>query len=137
MVMVAMGLVVGCGSRPRSEPTSSGASRPATTTSSEALPRTPSRAAVQEAILEVSPAVGSCLAGYPGRQVVVELALAPSGALTSATVLPPGPPDEGGPTSESMLDAATTACVTDAVAPFRVPPFTRESFLVRYPFRGP
>lgn len=110
---------------------------PRTTASAEA-PRTPSVADVQHAMLEVSPAVRACLAPYPGRQVVVAVELLPAGTPSTITVVPPDAPgDPESPRSEVMPDAETTACIDDALASFHVPPFTRETFLVRYPFRAP
>lgn len=88
-------------------------------------------------MIRVTPAVTACLAAYRGPQVVVELVLASSGVVSTATVVAPGAPaDEGSATSDVMLDAETSACVADAAMEFRVPPFERETFLVRYPFRA-
>ncbi len=109
---------------------------PRTTTPAEP-PRTPSVADVQHAMLEVSPAVQACLASYAGRQIVVEIELVSAGTPSTVTVVPPeAPADPESPRSDVALDADTTACVADALAPFQVPPFTRETFLVRYPFRA-
>lgn len=140
-VLIFLALTAGCGaSPPRAEV------EPATS----ALPRTPAREAVVRAMDSVTDAVRACGRGAHG-ELSVALLFDSSGTVVDATINPEY--SWGSRQSEAGCDPTPNAhgyydcrrqhtpvpqvdeCVVRAVRAARVPPFSRPTFRVNYPFR--
>lgn len=83
----------------------------------------PTRVDVTHAVTAVGPAVAACAAGHHGAVRALIVFDGPSGSVRTVTL---AGPDVGTPIS---------ACMERAIRAARVPPFTRDSFEVSYPFR--
>lgn len=140
-VLLLVVLSAACGaSPPRAEV------EPATS----ALPRTPSREAVVRAMGSVQEAVMACARGAHGA-LSVALLFDSSGAVVDATInaeysWASRQPEAGcgaSPNAHGYYDCRrphtpvpqVDECVVRAVRSVRVPPFTRPTFQVNYPFR--
>lgn len=86
------------------------------------LPAQPDRADVHAALRAVQGPVRACAAGQVGT-ASIRFVFAPNGAVTTATVT--SPPFSGTPAGSCMARAARAA---------RVPPFSRTSLAVTFPF---
>jgi len=108
---------VGGGSRPAAAP-SGGGSAPAP--AAEGAPETPDRGAVRSALSGLSSSVRACGTGTGGTAMVT-IVFANTGRVTTATVggIPPGP---------------AVGCIVGAVRRATLPPFTRSTFSVTYPY---
>ena len=118
--------------------------------SNQPTPQTPSRQAVVEAMNSVTDAARTCGGGAPG-EVSVRFVFSSSGVVSDVTTnaeyawfsSEPGPecdptPDDAGHYSCRRNRAPVPdvdRCVLDAVRVARIPPFTRASYSVNYPFR--
>jgi predicted Zn finger-like uncharacterized protein len=108
----------GGGSRPAAAP-SGGGSAPAPAAAG-GLPETPDRGAVRSALSGLSSSVRACGTGTGGTAMVT-IVFANTGRVTTATVggIPPGP---------------AVGCIVGAVRRASLPPFTRSTFSVTYPY---
>ena len=84
------------------------------------LPETPDRGTVRTALQSVSSAVRACGTGSGGTAMVT-IVFANSGRVTTANVggIPPGP---------------AVGCIVSAVRRASLPPFSRPTFSVTYPY---
>ncbi len=82
----------------------------------------PTRSDVTIALHAVSPAVRACAAGHHGVARAMIVFDGPSGGVRSVTLAGP------------HVGTPIGACIESAVRTARVPPFTRTSFEVSYPF---
>lgn len=85
-----------------------------------AVPETPARAAVVSALRGAGPSVRSCGNGS-GGVASVTIVFNSRGEVNTATVASP-------------VTGAQASCVTSAVRRVHVPPFSRPTFSVTYPF---
>lgn len=89
-----------------------------------AVPETPSRNDVAQALAERAGEVRSCTAGSTtGGQVTVHVRFQPSGAVQSVTV------------NSTTLPESVRSCIAQAVQKARVPPFRASTFNVNFPYR--
>jgi hypothetical protein len=84
------------------------------------LPETPDRGAVRSALSGASGSVRACGTGSGGTAMVT-IVFASSGRVTTANVggIPPGP---------------VVGCIVSAVRRVTLPPFSRATFSVTYPY---
>jgi predicted Zn finger-like uncharacterized protein len=109
-----------CGTaRPSSGSSPSGPAAPAANTG--AGPEAPSRNDVMTAMRGVQPAVRACAEGQTGLATVT-ITFASTGRVTTANVAPP------------FAGTPAGSCIARAVRAATVPPFTRPTFQVNYPF---
>jgi predicted Zn finger-like uncharacterized protein len=104
-----------------SRPAPSTASTPATSSSAGAdLPETPDRTTVRNALQSLAGTVRACGTGSGGTAMVT-IVFANTGRVTTATVggIPPGP---------------AVGCIVAAVRRATLPPFSRSTFSVTYPY---
>ncbi|MBL8679242.1 MAG: hypothetical protein JNK05_08760, partial [Myxococcales bacterium] len=111
--------LLNCGTAP-SRPTGP-ANNPTPTPSSGGGPETPARSDVGSAMRGVQPAVRACASGQPGPAMIT-VVFASSGRVTTATVAAP------------FAGTPAGSCMARAVRAATVPPFTRPTFQVQYPF---
>lgn len=89
-----------------------------------AVPETPSRNDVAQALSERAADVRACTTGSTtGGQVVVRVRFESSGAVQSVTV------------NSTTLPDAMRSCIAEAVQKARVPPFRASAFNVNFPYR--
>lgn len=89
-----------------------------------AVPETPSRNDVAQALGERSAEVRSCTTGSTtGGQVTVHVRFESSGAVQSVTV------------NSTTLPESMRSCIAEAVRKARVPPFRMSEFNVNFPYR--
>lgn len=89
-----------------------------------AVPETPSRSDVAQALSERAADVRSCTAGSTtGGQVTVHVRFESSGAVQRATV------------NSTTLPESVKRCIAEAVQKARVPPFRASEFNVNFPYR--
>jgi predicted Zn finger-like uncharacterized protein len=109
-----------CGTaRPSGGSNPSGPAAPAA--SAGAGPEAPSRNDVMTAMRGVQPAVRACAEGQTGLATVT-ITFASTGRVTTANVAPP------------FAGTPAGSCIARAVRAATVPPFTRPTFQVNYPF---
>jgi predicted Zn finger-like uncharacterized protein len=111
--------LLSCGTRP-SGPSGPSGSTPAPSSGGN-VPEAPQRSDVGSAMRGVQPAVRACASGQPGPAMIT-VVFASSGRVTTATVAAP------------FAGTPAGSCMARAVRAASVPPFSRPTFQVQYPF---